>query len=105
MERQKHSKEFKEQAVRLSHVSDKSMAQVAAELGVHTKMLYRTPSEGCPWRREAAAAKKGNGKRAFPGHGRSRDEELTDLRRQLRQAEMERDILKKAVTFFAQHSK
>lgn len=48
MERQKHSKEFKEQAVRLSHVSDKSMAQVAAELGVHTKMLYRTPQRGVP---------------------------------------------------------
>jgi transposase len=98
MERQKHSKEFKEQAVRLSHVSDKSVAKVAAELGIHTKMLYR-------WRREAAAAKDGLGRRAFPGHGRSRDEELTELRKQLRQAEMERDILKKAVTYFAQHVK
>jgi transposase len=96
MERQKHSKEFKEQAVRLSHVSDKSVAQVATELGIHPKMLYR-------WRRETAAAK--DGRRAFPGHGRSRDEELTELRKQLRQAEMERDILKKAVTYFAQHSK
>ena len=98
MERQKHSKEFKEQAVRLSHVSDKSVAQVAGELGIHTKMLYR-------WRREAAAAKDGSGRRAFPGHGRSQDEELTELRKQLRQAELERDILKKAVTYFAQHSK
>lgn len=98
MERQKHSKEFKEQAVRLSHVSDKSVAQVAAELGIHTKMLYR-------WRREAAAAKDGSGRRAFPGRGHSRDEELIELRKQLRQAETERDILKKAVTYFAQHSK
>jgi transposase-like protein len=98
MERQKHSKEFKEQAVRLSHVSDKSVAQVAAELGIHTKMLYR-------WRREVGAAKDDTGRRAFPDHGRSRDEELSELRKRLRQAEMERDILKKAVTYFAQHSK
>jgi transposase len=96
MERQKYNREFKEQAVRLSQVSDKSVAQVARELGIHTKMLYR-------WRREVGETKEG--KRAFPGHGRSRDEELAELRKQLRQAEMERDILKKAVTYFAQHSK
>jgi transposase len=96
MERQKYSQEFKEQAVRLSQVSDKSVAQVARELGIHTKMLYR-------WRREAGETQ--NGKRAFPGHGRSRDEELAELRKQLRQAELERDILKKAVTYFAQHAK
>lgn len=41
MERQKYNQEFKEQAVRLSQVSDKSVAQVARELGIHTKMLYR----------------------------------------------------------------
>jgi len=85
MERQKYSQEFKEQAVRLSQVSDKSVVQVARELGIHSNMLYR-------WRREAGEAK--NGKRAFPGHGRSRDEELAELRKQLRQAELERDILK-----------
>jgi transposase len=97
-ERQKHSREFKEQAVRLSHTSGKSVRQVAADLGIHTKMLYR-------WRREAAAASPTNGKRAFLGHGRARDEELADLHKRLKQAEMERDILKKAVTFFAQVSR
>ncbi len=51
MERQKYSQEFKEQAVRLSEVSDKSVAQVARELGIHTKMLYR-------WRREAGETKR-----------------------------------------------
>ena len=96
MERQKHNREFKEQAVRLSQVSDKSVAQVARELGIHTKMLYRR-------RREASETQ--DGRRAFPGHGRSRDEELAELRKQLRQAELERDILKKAVTYFAQHTK
>lgn len=97
-ERQKHSREFKEQAVRQSHTSGKSVAQVAADLGIHPKMLHR-------WRQEAAAASATNGKRAFPGHGRARDEELADLHKRLKQTEMERDILKKAVTFFAQVSK
>ena len=55
MERQKYSQEFKEQAVRLSQVSDKSVVQVARELGIHTNMLYR-------WRREASETQ--NGKRA-----------------------------------------
>jgi transposase len=48
------------------------------------------------WRREA----KQTG-RVFPGHGKARDEEMAELKRQLKQAEMERDILKKAVSFFA----
>jgi transposase len=72
------------------------VAEVAADLGIHTKMLYR-------WRRESGAA--GQGKRAFPGQGRARDEEMAELQKRLKQAEMERDILKKAVTFFAQASK
>ena len=72
------------------------MAEVAADSGIHTKMLYR-------WRRKAGAA--GSGRRAFPGQGRARDEEVADLQKRLKQAEMERDILKKAVTFFAQASK
>lgn len=72
------------------------MAQVAADLGIHTKMLYR-------WRREMAETKAG--KRASPGHGRSRDEELAELRQKLRQAELEGDLLKKAAAYFAQHSK
>jgi transposase len=96
MERQRHSKEFKEQAVRMSYASGKSVTGVAADLGIHVKMLYR-------WRREAGAVKVGQ--RAFPGHGRARDEELAALHKRVKQAEMERDILKKAVSFFAQSAK
>ena len=96
MERQKYDRAFKEQAVRLSETSEKSVTEIAADLGIHVKMLYR-------WRREAEAAR--GGKRAFPGNGRSRDEELDSLRKKLREVELERDILKKAATYFAQHSK
>ena len=96
MERTKYGKEFKENAVRMSGIGNKGISEVAGELGIHPKMLYR-------WRREVGEAK--SGKRVFPGNGRNRDEELMNMARELQQARTERDILKKAVTFFAQHTK
>lgn len=93
MARKVYTQEFKEQAVKLSHNNGKSVAETAADLGLPANMLHR-------WRREA----KRSG-RVFPGHGKPRDEEMADLRKRLRQAELERDILKKAVSFFATTSK
>ena len=93
MARKVYTQEFKEQAVKLSHNNSKSVAETAADLGLPANMLHR-------WRREV----KHSG-RVFPGHGKPRDEEMADLRKRLRQAELERDILKKAVSFFATTSK
>jgi transposase len=47
------------------------------------------------------------GKDAFRGHGKLKveDEELRRLRRELQIAKEERDILKKAIAFFAKHGK
>ena len=42
---------------------------------------------------------------AFPGQGRSRDEELTKLKRELAKIKQERDFLKDAAVFFAKESK
>jgi transposase len=44
---------------------------------------------------------------AFPGHGRLKpaDEELRRLKRELQIVTQERDILKKAIAFFAKHGK
>jgi transposase len=98
MSKPKYTQEFKEQAVQLSYSGDKSVSQLAADLGIATNMLHR-------WRREHRDGQVSNGKRAFPGSGRARDEELERLRKALRQAEMERDILKKAAAYFAQHAK
>jgi transposase len=42
---------------------------------------------------------------AFPGQGRSRDEEITRLKRELAKAKQERDFLKEAAVFFAKESK
>jgi transposase len=93
MARRKYTQEFKEQAVKLTYTSNKSIRQIAADLGLNANMLDR-------WRREDRLS--GNGTVAFPGNGHARDEEVLNLRKALKQAEMERDILKKAVVFFAQ---
>jgi transposase len=45
------------------------------------------------------------GNDAFPGPGRSRDQELTDLKRELAQVKKERDFLKEAAAYFAKESK
>ena len=42
---------------------------------------------------------------AFPGHGNSRDEELTQLKRELAKVKEERDFLKEAARYFAKESK
>ena len=45
------------------------------------------------------------GKEAFPGKGRTRDQELTALKRELVQVKKERDFLRGAVTYFAKQPK
>ena len=93
MARKIYTREFKEQAVQLSYTNDKPVSETAADLGLTANLLHR-------WRREAKEAG-----RAFPGHGKARDEEMAALKKQLKQAELERDILKRAVSFFAQMPK
>ena len=93
MERRTFTREFKTEAVQLSYESDLSVAQVAYNLGVRPALLYR-------WRAEERQA----GGEAFPGKGNLKPEEaeLARLRRELEQTRLERDILKKALSVFAQ---
>ena len=90
--RRKHSREFKIEAVKQVVEKGRSVSEVAEGLGVHPNMLSRWKAE---LEAEGAIAFPGNGK---PGAG---DEEIRRLRRALAIAEQERDILKKAVAFFA----
>ena len=53
------------------------------------------------WRRELRRGPA----QAFAGHGRPRDEELTQLRRELSRVTKERDVLREAATFFASASR
>ena len=90
--RRKYSREFKVEAVKQVVEKGRSVAEVAEGLGVNPNMLSR-------WKTELEA----EGAVAFRGNGRlsATDEEVRRLRRDLATAIQERDILKKAVVFFA----
>ena len=90
----RYSPEFKRQALKRASedgVTDKSVCE---ELGISPRQLAR-------WRDQLRL----HGGDAFPGQGRSRDEELTRLKRENAKLRRERDFLKDAAVFFAKESK
>jgi transposase len=89
--RRRYTSEFKEEAVRLSERGDKTVRQVAEDLGIPEKMLHR-------WRSELRASRK-HGTRFAPSNGHARDEELEKLKKENQQLRLERDVLKKAMAF------
>jgi transposase len=93
--RQRFTKEFKRDAVRLWKSSGRPAAAVARELGLRRNHLYK-------WQTEL----EGHGEAAFPGSGKrpASDSELQRLRRENARLREERDILKKAAAFFARES-
>ena len=89
-----YTKEFKLQAVTLAKENG-NISQTANDLGINASMLRR-------WRREQQESSED----AFIGTGHSKtktkeEQEMFELRKQLREVTMERDILKKAVHIFA----
>ena len=90
--RRTYSPEFKIEAVKQVVEQGRPAQEVADGLGIPAKMLRR-------WKAELTEA----GTVAFPGRGKVKasDEEVRELRRRLAIAEQERDILKKAVAYFA----
>jgi transposase-like protein len=93
-ERRVHAKEFKAEAVALAEKREKPIAKIAEDLGLNESMLRR-------WMHEAVEA-AGTGIRAFPGHGRPKDEELARLRKENKSLRAANEILKKAAVIFAQ---
>ena len=90
-ERGKHKgfdKDFKLSAVKMITEGGYKASEVARNLDIHPNMLYS-------WKRKYAD----KGEKAFPGKGHLT--EIAALRKRLREAEMERDILKKAVGIFS----
>ena len=92
--RKRYSAEFKREALRRGGEEGMTDVQVCEDLGVSTRQLRR-------WRDELRA----HGEKAFPGHGKSHDQELTQLRREFAKVKQERDFLKEAVAYFAKESK
>lgn len=92
-ERKQFTRDYKLEAVRLSYQRS-SVVELAGELGLRPALIYR-------WRSEFAVT----GEKSFPGNGNGRtsEDELTRLKRELADARMERDILKKAMAIFSKH--
>jgi transposase len=85
----KHSAEFRGEAIRLVRETQEPLARIARELGVKDSTLRL-------WVKEAAAT-------TAPPLQEDERSELRRLRKEVRTLRMERDILKKAAAFFAKH--
>jgi len=94
--RKKYSKEFKLDAVSLVLEQDYSRVEAARSLDINANMLGR-------WVKEHQA----DDGQAFRGNGKltPEQEELRNLRAQVKRLQMEKDILKKATVFFAAETK
>ena len=90
--RRQFSEEFKEGAVRLVLHEDKTVGAVARELDL-------TPSALALWVRQARAERT----KGKSGLLKEEREELTRLRKEVRELRLERDILKKASALFAKY--
>jgi transposase len=92
-ERKQYEREFKLMAVELSYTR-KDIGKLAQELDIKPDLIYR-------WRRELSRTESNS----FPGQGNvvlsPQEAEIARLKKQLREAELERDILKKAVSIFS----
>jgi len=94
MSRRRYSPEYKQEAVALVQKSETPISEIARNLGINDAMLRR-------WVKEHSDPVR----RAFPGHGQPRDEEVARLKRELLQVKKERDFLKEAAAYFAKESR
>lgn len=98
VQRRRYDSDFKRNAVRLSEERDRSVKEVADNLGISPDLLYK-------WRSELRAKEE----LAFPGNGREgltdQEKRIRELEKKLKNAEMERDILKKAMAIFSRAPK
>lgn len=96
--RTQYSREFKQEAIRLSQQPGVGTTRAAHDLGISKSGLHR-------WLRDAEL----QGELAFPGKGRQNltpeQEELKRLRKEVKILREEREILKKATAFFAKESR
>jgi len=88
----KYTKEFKQEAVNQVTIHGYSVNDVAERLGICTKSLYA-------WRKTLSKPTKASESE------RDLRAENARLKKQLKRAEQERNILKEAAVFFASESK
>ena len=91
IKKQKHySKSFKEKAVKLSYQRD-NIKELANELGIKVQNIYR-------WR---ASEEESNNPTSKQKLKKEEETELKRLRKQLKDTQLELEILKKAVHIFS----
>ena len=93
--RRTFDREFKQMVIELSN-NRTDFTALASELDIGVDLIYR-------WRRESLA----NLGASFPGQGNKtmteEQKEIARLKKELRDAQLERDILKKAVSIFSKN--
>ena len=97
--RRQFTQEFKREAVRLVEADARPIAAVARELGVRADLLraWVRQAQGLPGR----TARAGRMPSQLTSQLTSQDEELRRLKRENAELREERDILGKAMAFFA----
>ena len=92
-QRRKFTAEYKGEAVAMLDAPSVTVSQIASDVGIGANIRGRL-------RRDLRQVPK----QAFVGNGRSRDEEVSQLRRELARVTKERDFLREAAAFFARAS-
>ncbi|NQY56940.1 MAG: transposase [Ilumatobacteraceae bacterium] len=88
-----HPPEFRQRAVDLARMREKPVAQIAEDLGISDSCLRN-------WMRQADLDE---GRRS-DGLSTAEREELVELRRELKVARLENEILKRASAYFAREN-
>ena len=94
--RRSFDRDFKISAVKLVVESGKSVGSISAELGISSNTLFN-------WKKKYLE----DAKNAFPGKGHLKPEEeaLRKKDKEIATLKMERDILKKALAYFAKEDR
>lgn len=93
MARKVYTQEFKDEAVRLAQTSGKGIRKIAADLGINYNTLLS-------WRDDAIS------ERRLPvPDNESAEQKIRRLEMELKLVTEERDIIKKAIAYFAQPPK
>ncbi|MFA0962771.1 transposase [Roseivirga sp. BDSF3-8] len=94
-ERKSYDAAFKKEVVEMSYQRD-NIKELANDLGLRPELIYR-------WRSEYERSSD----KSFPGHGKAKltpeEKKIKQLEKELRDAKMERDILKKAISIFSKN--
>ena len=93
-----YTSEFRREAVKLAQSSDRPTSQIAAELGIKANTLYNWISRAM---KDKTTTNTRNTAPKSKQNYHDLERENKQLKKELKRAEMEREILKKAAAYFA----